>query len=289
MIRHLINIFKPSQNSDLVRALPVTVASMVRAQKNAEMAGLQVELRAAAFEHEQDCIPEHFTPSHPLERCCWDIEKLSEFPPLPFHRDLIERLAEGTNDDDLLIYTNSDIGVQPHFYKEVQGLHDSGLDAFIINRRTVGDHYAGVSDLEQIYLDKGKPHPGADCFVFKANLVKAFEFVDVVVGTALFDKMLLWNMVVFELNYAEIKDAYLTFHLGNDMAWKDLKTKPLREHNRRELGLLLERLESRLGNVRRCKRLWNMLTARVNSPKYKFMYELVGFTPKKRRLLSWFS
>ncbi len=282
MIYHLLNIFEPRAGSDLVRALPVTIASMQRAKREAEEAGLAVSQLAAAFEHEQHTIPDGFIATRPLIRSCQDVPELGDFPPLPFHRDLLERLAEPAAGDDILIYTNSDIAVQPHFYSAVQKIADGGLDCFTINRRTISGEYRGVEDLEEMYHDKGEPHPGADCFVFRSSLFREFELDEVVVGTALFDKMLLWNFAVFGKAFRVIEDKHLTFHIGNDMSWKNSKNNALRYYNRTCLKNMLEGIALRTGPLHQHKELWSHLSAPVRSPHARYMYELIGVRYKKK-------
>ncbi|HBE71614.1 MAG TPA: hypothetical protein DDW52_26015 [Planctomycetaceae bacterium] len=280
-IIHLINTFHPREGSDLVRALPVTIASMLRARQEAEAAGISVELRAAAFEHELDTVPDGFVATDPLMRDCRSVPELESFPPLPFHRDLLERLTASTDGEDLLVYTNSDIGVQPHFYQHIKEVASHGHDAFTINRRTIANHYTGPDDLEAMYTDKGEPHPGADCFVLRRHVTDAFALCDVIVGVSMFDKMLLWNMAAYSKHFRMFPDRLLTFHIGNDMAWKSPTTRPLRSHNRRELSQMLATIDESIGGIAKGQMLWSMLGTPVRSDHATNMFELLDFKPRR--------
>ncbi|MFN3160987.1 MAG: hypothetical protein ACE37I_16855, partial [Rubinisphaera brasiliensis] len=176
--------------------MPITVASLQRAKLQATEHAIDVTLIAAAFPGDQHSVPDGFEAALSLTRSSRDLPGLEDTPPLPLFRDLLTRLRESaTSPDDFLIYTNSDIAVQPHFYDDVAAICATGLNSFTINRRTISDKYAGVADLPLMYADKGQTHPGADCFVFRAGCLSPKLFTDVIVGTCMFDKMLLWNLL----------------------------------------------------------------------------------------------
>lgn len=180
-----------------------------------------------------------------------------------------------------MIYSNADIAIQPHFYAAVSALLErEGCDAVTINRRTIGADHTWTGDLSAMYADPGTPHPGSDCFVFRSGVARNFILTDVVVGTALFDKMLLWNLMAFARGFEVRKEDHLTFHLGNDQAWKSERTRPLRMHNRQCLRELLVALEQSIGRLSRRPQLWREINAPVKSRNARVMHELLGFRPK---------
>ena len=80
-------------------------------------------------------------------------------------KDIFEKFNE-VDDADYFIYTNVDIALMPYFYNVVFDYIKAGHDAIIINRRRLNKHYSSPNELQFMYADLGKSHPGFDCFIF---------------------------------------------------------------------------------------------------------------------------
>ncbi len=172
-IAHIINPVIVNEFSDLHIAQPIAFATMQTAQKQAE-GKVDVTIYTAQYPEDRAIIPESFIQTPDLDRSILDIAKFQLPRKLPLIKDILDRLYEAAPDADYLIYTNADIALQPHFYTEVAKIIEQGYDAFVINRRTIPDKYKDISEIPLMYAEKGKPHPGQDCFVFKRSLYPKF-------------------------------------------------------------------------------------------------------------------
>ena len=146
---------------------------MKTAQQQAQ-GKVDITIYTAQYPEDHAIIPEGFIKTPDLDRSILDISQFQVPRKLPIIKDILDRLYQVAVDADYLIYTNADIALQPHFYTEVAKLIEQGYDAFIINRRTIPDHYKDISEIPQMYAEKGEPHPGQDCFVFKRSLYEKF-------------------------------------------------------------------------------------------------------------------
>lgn len=236
LISHLVNPFRAPEGSEFHRIQPITYESMRRAQAASPQ---PVELLAAMSEDEQDCLPEGFIPTAPLQRAVNQLPGLEACKPYPLIAELLGRL-HATGSGNYLVFTNNDIALQPHFYKQVIGIIEQGHDAFIINRRRIPGHYHSVDQLEQMYAEKGKSHPGFDCFVFHRDLFPKFELGDVCVGIPFIGILLAQNLFAHARNFKLFDAEHLTFHIGEDV-FKP-RDKRLFRHNRREFWQAVDRL-----------------------------------------------
>jgi len=252
---HIVNPFTPKPGSEHDRAQRVTLASMRTARDAARDAGVGVEQLAAAFEADQLCIVDPLRPTAPLERSAQDFAALAGVRPLPLIAEILERAAvEGSG--DYLVYTNIDIGLQPRFYEAMDARlrrdeHGGGeARPLVINRRTISARYAGPEDLGAMYRDRGKRHPGYDCFVFPRAWVGRMRLGDALVGAPWLGSLIVtnldalsgWRVVIERL-------AHLTFHLGDDKAWSD--DTDLARHNITEAQRAIDALAEEHGPVPR--------------------------------------
>jgi hypothetical protein len=167
-VAHIINPFVAEKSSDLFTAQPITFKSMVRAKQKAESI-IKVELLSAQFKEDSLFIPEEFKQTKHLTQSVLDKCSFEKKIKLPLLHDILEHLYN-ESDAEYLIYTNVDIGLYENFYLKINEIINAGHDAFIINRRRLSDKYTNVTELEKIYLDEGKSHPGFDCFVFHRSI-----------------------------------------------------------------------------------------------------------------------
>ncbi len=211
-LTHIINPFVPPVGSDLEIAQPVTFETMRRARAASD-SSIEVHLVSSQFKEDRSFVPDDFILTPDLERSVLDMHSFEHDMRLPILADILDR-AYDFEPTDYIIYTNVDIAVQPHFYNEVACMIESGLDAFIINRRRISGDFEGVHELDIMYSLKGLPHPGFDCFVFKKSLYPSFSLANVCIGVPYIGITLAQNIFAFANRSKVFTDKFLTFHLG---------------------------------------------------------------------------
>lgn len=214
-IAHIINPFHAHESSDLFTAQPITFASMLRAKEEAEHL-LGIDLLTAQFPEDRDMVPEGFRATRDLERSVLDMGEFEKKLRLPLLSDILQRMYD-ESDAEYLIYTNVDIGLYPDFYRKVRQFIDAGHDAFIINRRRLEAVYDSVDDLPKIYQDRGKKHPGFDCFVFHRDLFPQFQLEGICIGVPFIEITFSQNLFALSRNFKLYEDEILTFHIGMEI------------------------------------------------------------------------
>ena len=235
-----------------------------------------VNILTAQFPEDHKIIAADFLPTVDLDRSVLDLAHFASPRKLPLFRDILERLYESSPNADYLIYTNVDIAVQPHFYTDVARLVGTGLDAFVVTRRTIDKRYTSIDELPRMYAETGEPHPGHDCFVFRRQMFPSFYLTNVCLGATWFDKVLLWNLVAHSHRFAEFRDLFLTFHIGNDLRWKRSDSREYSLHNKNELTRLVRHFEETRSPAYLDTALW---------PYIKHVYGKLGFSSKQTRSL----
>ncbi len=228
-IAHIVNLFQPSESSDLKLAQEVTIASMIRARKNATNPE-SIQLLSAQTAGDLGVIPTEFKATKNLTRHAAEIGGFDGQLALPILRDIIDR-AYSETDAEYLIFSNVDIAVQPHFYDSVSQFIEAGHDAFIINRRRIPATYNSVEQLDEMLNTSGKTHPGFDCFVFHRSLYPKFNLADVCIGVPFIGITLAQNLFCFAKNPKVFTDEKLTFHIGMEL-FKGRAPKPYYNYNK---------------------------------------------------------
>jgi hypothetical protein len=221
-IAHIINPFEAQESSDLYYAQPITFLSMLKAREAAK-SKVVVELFSAQFNEDRALVPEGFKLTLDLEKSVLDLHKFTKPVKLPLLADILERLYE-TSHAEYLIYTNVDIGLYPNFYIKVNEFIEQGYDAFIINRRRIEDKYHFVSDLEKIYEESGKTHPGFDCFVFHRSLYPKLKLQGICIGVPFIEISFSQNLFALATNFKLFDDEKLTFHIGMEIYKKRMSS-----------------------------------------------------------------
>lgn len=214
-IAHLVNpvAFPPSH--ELFYAQPITFESMRIAREGAGQ-DVQIELLSAQFGEDHDIIPGFFHKTPDLQRSAADCAQFTTLRKLPLLADLLERLYTCST-AEYLIYTNVDIALQPHFYREVAVQIRSGLEAFIINRRRLPATFRSIDDLPAMYRHPGAAHPGFDCFVFHRSLYPRFQLEQVCIGIPFIEILFSQNLFCFAKRFALFDKEFLTFHIGMEI------------------------------------------------------------------------
>jgi hypothetical protein len=246
---HVVNPVAAAPESELAVAQPVTFESMRRARAAAAPRA-RVRLLTAQFAEDRAAVPDGFEAAPDLERSVLDVGRFRHPRKLPLIADLLDRVRAAVPGADYYVYTNVDIALQPHFYTAVADWIGRGYDGIVINRRTIPAAYRSPDELPRMYAEPGAPHPGHDCFVFPAAAAQRFDLGTACIGARWVGWILLLNVAAQAQHFIEVKDAHLTFHIGDDRRWDDARFDDYGEHNRRESRAALDRLEA-AGALRR--------------------------------------
>jgi hypothetical protein len=227
-IAHIINPFKCAEDnpSYLYYAQPITFRSMQVSQSEAKKEDIGVDLYAINYPEDDEIIPDYFIKLPHLTRSTASEYSNITNKKLPFVKDILESLYR-SSDADYFIFTNVDIGVQKNFYSKVhQIIKNNGFNSFTINRRDDIDKFNNgkrltENDLDLIYAQKGKKHPGIDCFVFNRELVKKINVGNLFVGVPPWGTVM-FNELKKQNKFFEYTNEFLTFHLGKDKSWKKM-------------------------------------------------------------------
>lgn len=232
-IAHIINPVNIGKQSDLYIAQPITFESMRIAQQ-AAVSTAAVELWTTQYPEDRTIIPSWFKITSDLERSIIDLDSFESPRKLPLLKDILLKLYQHST-ADYFIYTNVDIGVQPHFYTTIAKLIDKGYDCFTINRRTITGNFTKIEELPLMYKEKGQAHPGHDCFVFNRTKLTSFEHCNACIGVDHIGKYFLFNLIALGHKFHIFEDQYLTFHIGDDRSWKNPKLVDYEQFNKKEV------------------------------------------------------
>ncbi len=122
----------------------------------------------------------------------------------------------------------------PFFYELIYKLIKKGFEAIVINRRTISSSWKKDDEIELIYSEVGKIHPGSDCFIIKRSLLERFIQSEACLGALCIMKSLIYNMVALTDKMVIIPDAHATFHIGDDRIWRDPVFREYAIHNENE-------------------------------------------------------
>lgn len=248
-IAHIVNPVAVKQDSRFYFIQQVTFKSMQIAKETCEkyaQGEININLYSAQFPEDRAIVPEGFIVSPDLDRSILDLYSIPNGRKLPFISDVISRVSS-TSTDDIVIYTNVDIGLVPDFYRNVVTLIKSGYDAFTINRRSISDHYQSIEQLPLMYTDHGEPHRGWDCFVFRREICSDLHLGYICVGAPLIGLAMLANLMAFSKKFTQFTEEHWTFHLGNDRKWRDKANRIYARHNQQEIQRLLPELDVKIG------------------------------------------
>jgi hypothetical protein len=247
-LAHIVNPVYVPPTSRFYFIQKVTYESM-RVAREYALPALEVDLFSAQYPEDHSVLPAGFHQTPDLDRSVLDLGKFSPPRKLPLLSDIIQRLYTAS-EAEYFIYTNVDIGLQPHFYQTVSRFLIEGHRAFTINRRIISEDYDKLDQLPLMHADSGEPHRGWDCFVFPRENVPLFHLGKVCLGAPLVGLVLLTNLIAFHDTFRQFPDEHLTFHIGDDRAWHGWRN-PYAAHNRREALNLLTDLDRLIGGFPR--------------------------------------
>lgn len=215
-LRHVLPIVGPSAPSRLREAQRVTLTSIERALGYTGDR-LRVEVIGARFLDEP--LPDlpwlHDAPV--LHSSSLDVVPSASDRRLPLLREVLSA-AGAVDDDDAIILTNIDIAIQPTFYEAIDEILRTGLDAFTVNRRDVTPRFIGTAPI-LVQASTGARHPGSDCFIMTAPVIRDLDVGDVLLGVRRVGSTLREAVESSARRYRRFTDLNLTFHLGDDREW----------------------------------------------------------------------
>ncbi|MES0489111.1 MAG: sulfotransferase [Leptospirales bacterium] len=245
-IGHIINPVIVNTDSDLYDAQPVTFESLHRAKLFCEVIQIPVHITliAATYQEDASIVPDYFDKKLILEKSVLDINQFHVPRKLPLISELINKANE-TGEYDYLIYTHVDISVQPYYYEYIYNKIESGNDGLVINRRTISKLKDNNGLLTNMYSEIGEKHPGYDCFVMNCKNIPFMEWENVCIGANWVGRILLANTTGFSKKHEITTEAHVTFHLGDDRAWKNNKFKDYDTHNAKEVIQAIDKLQAK--------------------------------------------
>ncbi len=242
-VAHIINPFKAGKSSDLFIAQPLTFQSILLAKEKAN-SFINVELLSAQFEEDKDFIPSQFRQTINLNQSVLDKHKFNKHIKFPLLIDILERLYNESK-AEYLIYTNVDIGLYPDFYLKVNDFINEGYDAFIINRRRLSSKYKEPSQLNELFKDSGKSHPGFDCFVFHRSLFPKLKLQGICIGVPFIEISFSQNLFALSKKFHLFDKEFITFHIGMEI-YKKRAPKEYFNYNKNQFWKLVPQLQSEM-------------------------------------------
>lgn len=239
---HIIHPVDVPATSDLTVAQPVTYSALLAAREFAR-GKVDVSLLTTKYHDENPEIPDGFEALPDLTRSVQDIGEFKTMRKLALLRDILQLQYEGAEDADYLIYTNVDISPEPHFYVTVARLIEQGYDSIIINRRTISDKYKSPEELPLMYAERGRAHPGYDCFVYPREAFPKYKLGDVCIGTGWVGTTLLLNLAYHAKKFREFKRLHMTFHIGYSPAWLNPRLIEFVDHNWAQMNEIIAEFE----------------------------------------------
>jgi hypothetical protein len=284
-IFHLFSPVYKDPDHELMRAQTVTLESMRVAATLTEIVepNVSIEMAATALPEDIKAIPESFTKLDDLTLTSEEVAEFKNKRRLPLMYEILSRgrdaiLGIGTEDHTYLIFTNVDIALAPHFYNYCAWLARRDYDFAVINRRAIEDYYGGVEDLAAMQSEIGGRHPGMDCFIIKADLLKYLEPTQAIVGMGAVERSLYYNMMAYTKKSVVIKNAHATFHIGLDSDWTGGAYKDYAAFNKEETVKLVSRLEASSPEVK--ERLEHFVRASGNVRQ--FPEGMLGITQEEK-------
>jgi hypothetical protein len=234
-LAHIVNPVKVPTSSDLSKAQPITFESMIRALEYSNSRNY-INHYAIGYEEDRSVFPKDFFHLPNLERSVLDVNEFAKQRKLPLIQDILSPLRKNL-EIDYIIYTNVDIALMPYFYEYIQHKINSGSDSMIINRRVIKE----AGEFPLMYAEVGKSHPGFDCFVFRSELLEKFDLGNACIGANWIGRIMLANLIMFSNHLEIVKDAHLTFHVGEDGAWLNNNYSEFDDHNKSEAYRIIYR------------------------------------------------
>lgn len=278
--RHVVHAYDDRELPANTDAQALTFRTIEEAKA---YAGPELPVRAVAVSYPDDAhmVPDSVTLAPPLVRNVTDVTEFTTRRSLPLLFDILEKgLAEKWNGApadgaDYVVLTNSDIHLQPYFYRVLAELLGQGWDAITVNRRTVDADPEHRTFSALFLADAGSDHPGFDCFVFPALWFDDFAPSHSCCGAGYVMRSLLFNIVARSSRMLMLTNAHMTFHLGDDRKWE---APSYDEYVAFNLAEAQKVLESFAEDAAACTRLHDFVMAHEDDPFKETIRRLAGVT-----------
>lgn len=238
-IAHIINPFNPPEHSDLAFVQPITLETIRRAKANLN-SNTKLDILCACYPEDQNIIPNDFITLPFLTESVLNKHPFNKPRKLPLIQEILNKAFHASS-SDYFIFTNIDISLYPSFYNQVLQHIQNGHDVLIINRRRIPVIYTKIEDLNKIYEQDGKSHPGFDCFVFHRSLIPKLDLGGICIGVPFFEISFSQNLFCYAKNLLWIKDGQQTFHIGMEI-FKRRQPSEYYRYNRKQWQLIEKRL-----------------------------------------------
>ena len=239
---HIVNLATFPPTSDLYCAQPITLETM-RIARGFAAGQVDVVLLSAQNSEDRAIIPDYLQATDDLTRSVLDVGRFQIKRRLPLMADILDRAYRATH-SDFVIYTNIDIALQPHFYLTIDHLIESGFDSLVINRRSISTRHTQLQDIPLMFGEAGLPHRGYDCFIFRRDVLPKFDLGTTCIGASYIGKIMIVNQLLTAGHFEVFKDQHVTFHIGDDKAWRSRNLRDYEDHNRREFYEAFHRLRA---------------------------------------------
>ncbi len=226
--RHIVHVYDDKDLPVNTQVQQITFQTMAGA---IAFAAPDIAVRCVAVTYPEDLglVPAGITHAPVLQRFVTDVADFATKRPLPLLFDILGNglAAQAAFDEEAvsdaaeyIVLTNSDIHLQPYFYRVLAELIGQGWDVLSVNRRTL-DVEPGQRGFNPLFLaEPGKEHGGFDCFVFPASMVAQFAHTQSCCGVGYVMRSLMFNLVALAPRYLMLTGAHLSFHLGDDRKWQ---------------------------------------------------------------------
>jgi hypothetical protein len=225
----------------------------------------RVDCVVVTYPDAADLIPPGFVVAPSLKRFVTDVAEFRVKRALPLLFDVLQSgvsaplaTPEGPAAVEFLVLTNSDIHLQPTFYRVLAELIKVGYDVMTVNRRTI-DLPRDNRAFSPIFIaDQGRDHPGFDCFVLPVAMLKTFVPSDACCGAGWAMRSLLYNLVANANRFLMLTRVQMTFHLGDDAYWYQPIFADYRDFNKVQAKSVVTRLAK---DFEKAKRLADFIVA----------------------------
>ena len=227
--RHIVHAYKDDAVPENTAVQSITFETIEYARTFA-LPHNPVALVVVTYPGDSDLVPPNAVAGPALRRVVTDLTQFTVARPLPLLFDVLESgmMAPVPGDHradavEFVVLTNSDIHLQPPFYRVLAELIRQGYDAITVNRRTI-DVDPGNRSFSPLFMaENGIDHRGFDCFIFPATMFESFVPNRCCCGAGGVMRSLLFNIVAHARRFLMLTSPHMTFHLGNDRPWSNPK------------------------------------------------------------------
>lgn len=221
---HVINPFNAPAGSPTHAALHAAHASIDLAARLAREQGIDLEIVAAIMPEDRASVPAFANRAVELTRALPDVVDIRPCRPLPLITDILraglaDTPGDATDDDPIIVYTNSDIGVTPTFYPLLARLARD-TTTFGIRRRNIDPAITDPAELALMLAQIGADHEGTDLFALPATAVRSLDVGHVAIGLPGIEHAVLCAADAHAgFTAKNYRNLHATFHHGDDRVW----------------------------------------------------------------------